>query len=123
MAFLEGQEKMEEQLEELQQLLEQLWPEVRRRHLFPEIPKPRFDSNHSAVAMEMRNKQIILNPQYVRRMSRTLPTNAVLEALLDHGISHYTCCPWDLSTHLRFYARAKEILDGWRGPMDNRCNG
>ncbi|MGI9571491.1 MAG: hypothetical protein ACR2PH_17520, partial [Desulfobulbia bacterium] len=23
----------------------------------------------------------------------------------------YTCCPWDLSTHLRFYARAKEILD------------
>jgi hypothetical protein len=110
MAILERQEKMEEQVEELQQLLEQLWPEVRRRHLFPEIPPPRFDSTNSAVAMEMRNKEIILNPEYVRTMSHILPANTVLEALLDHGISHYTCCPWDLSTHLRFYARAKEIL-------------
>ena len=43
MALLEEQEKMPEQMEELQELLEQLWPEVRRRHLFPEIPMPRFD--------------------------------------------------------------------------------
>jgi len=107
---LEEQEKMPEGVEELQELLEQLWPEVRRRHLFPEIPMPRFDSNHSSVAMEMRNKQIILNLEYIRTMSTLLPAKTVLEALLDHGISHYTCCPWDLSTHLRFYARAKEIL-------------
>ncbi len=110
MALLEEQEKMPEQLEDLQELLEQLWPEVRRRHLFPEIPMPRFDSNRSPVAMEMRNKQIILNLEYIRAMSSILPEATVLEALLDHGISHYTCCPWDLSTHLRFYARAKEIL-------------
>jgi len=107
---LEKQEKMPEGVKELQELLEQLWPEVRRRHLFPEIPMPRFDSDHSSVAMEMRNKQIILNLEYIRTMSTVLPAKTVLEALLDHGISHYTCCPWDLSTHLRFYARAKEIL-------------
>jgi hypothetical protein len=107
---LEDQEKMEEQLEELQELLEELWPEVRRRHLFPEIPMPRFDNNHGPVAMEIRNKQIILNFDYIKAMSSSLPPSTVLEALLDHGISHYTCCPWDLSTHLRFYARAKEIL-------------
>ena len=110
MALLEEQEKMPEQLEELQGLLERLWPEVRRRHLFPEIPMPRFDSNAAPVAMEIRNKQIILNSDYVRAMSSLLPAETVLQALLDHGISHYTCCPWDLSTHLRFYARAKEIL-------------
>jgi hypothetical protein len=107
---LKGQDRMEEQPQELQELLEQLWPEVRRRHLFPEIPTPRFESNHSPVAMEMRHKQIILNLEYVKTMSNILPAKTVLETLLDHGISHYTCCPWDLSTHLRFYARAKKIL-------------
>jgi hypothetical protein len=61
--------------------------------------------------MEIRNKQIILNPGYIKAMSHVRPTETILEALLDHGISHYTCCPWDLSTHLRLYARAKEILD------------
>jgi hypothetical protein len=60
--------------------------------------------------MEIRNKQIILNLDYVKTMTRVLPAETVVEALLDHGISHYTCCPWDLSTHLRLYARAKEIL-------------
>ena len=107
---MEEQEKVSQQVRKLQGLLEQVWPEVRRRHLFPEIPMPRFESNPSPVAMEMRNKQIILNLEYIRAMSSILPAATVLEALLDHGISHYTCCPWDLSTHLRFYARAKEIL-------------
>ncbi len=99
-----------ERLEELQELLRRLWPEVRRRHLFPEVPMPRFDRNSAPVAMEIRNKQIILNLDYIKVMSSGLPAQTVLEALLDHGISHYTCCPWDLATHLRLYARAKEIL-------------
>ena len=100
-----------EQPEELEELLQQLWPEVRRRHLYPELPLPRFDNSPLPVAMEIRNKQIILNLEYIRAMSSVLPVETVLEGLLDHGISHYTCCPWDLSTHLRFYARAKEILE------------
>ncbi len=96
--------------EQLEELLQRIWPEVRRRHLYPEIPLPRFDDSPSPVAMEIRNKQIILNLDYIRAMTRSLPAETVLEALLDHGVSHYTCCPWDLSTHLRLYARAKEIL-------------
>ncbi|MGD8509544.1 MAG: hypothetical protein PVH81_11630, partial [Syntrophobacterales bacterium] len=95
---------------DLEELLKRIWPEVRRRHLYPEIPLPRFDNSSSPVAMEIRNKQIILNLDYIRTMTRSLPAETILEALLDHGVSHYTCCPWDLSTHLRLYARAKEIL-------------
>ena len=34
----------------------------------------------------------------------------MIEALLDHGISHYTRCPWDLATHLQLYATAKAEL-------------
>ena len=96
--------------EDLQELLMRLWHEVRRRHLYPELPTPRFGNSESPAAMEMRDKQIVLNLGYVEEMTRSVPVETVLTALLDHGISHYTCCPWDLSTHLRLYARAKEIL-------------
>jgi hypothetical protein len=112
MAQVSENQKHPVQLEELQKLLQRLWPEVRRRHLYPELPLPRFDFNCSArVAMEIRDKQISLNVDFIQQMSQLLPTETVLEALLDHGISHYTCCPWDLSTHLRLYAHAKKILD------------
>ena len=74
--------------EQLEELLQRIWPEVRRRHLYPEIPLPRFDDSPSPVAMEIRNKQIILNLDYIRTMTRSLPAETVLEALLDHGVSH-----------------------------------
>jgi hypothetical protein len=105
MAQRDKQDNNPEQAEDLQELLTRIWPEVRRRHLYPEIPLPRFDDSPSPVAMEIRNKQIILNLDYIKTMTRSLPAATVLEALLDHGVSHYTCCPWDLSTHLRLYAR------------------
>jgi hypothetical protein len=94
----------------LQDTLERLWPEVRRRHLYPELPFPRVAACGSRVALEMRNKQIVLDPNAVQCMMCVLPAETVLTALLDHAVSHYTFCPWDLSTHLRLYARAKEVL-------------
>ncbi len=111
MEHVNQQHKDPEELKQLQELLERLWREVRRRHLYPELPLPKFDNHCSKVAMEIRDKQIILNLDFIREMSQLLPQQTVLEALLDHGISHYTCCPWDLSTHLRLYARAKKILN------------
>jgi hypothetical protein len=104
------QQKNSDEIQQLQELLERLWPEIRRRHLYPELPLPRFENNFSKVAMEIRDKQIILDPGFVREISQFLPPDTVLEALLDHGVSHYTCCPWDLSTHLRLYSHAKKIL-------------
>jgi hypothetical protein len=108
---MNGQQKKSDELRQLEKLLKELWPEVRRRHLYPEIPLPRFESNSSKVAMEIRDKQIILDPDFIWEMSKLLPTETILEALIDHGISHYTCCPWDLSTHLRLYSHAKKSLD------------
>ena len=34
----------------------------------------------------------------------------MVEALLDHGVTHYTFCPWDFHTHLRLYAEAKKVV-------------
>jgi Mg-chelatase subunit ChlD len=39
-----------------------------------------------------------------------MPVEEVIEASLDHGVAHYTRCPWDFATHLRLYASAKEVL-------------
>lgn len=110
MGDMEEHSRSRNQCAEMQGVLERLWPEVRRRHLFPELPLPRFDLSCSPAAMEIRNKQIVLNLHYTQEMAMLLPAETVLSALLDHGVSHYTCCPWDLSTQLRLYARAKEIL-------------
>jgi hypothetical protein len=35
---------------------------------------------------------------------------SVIEALLDHGITHYTFCPWDFHTHLMLYGEAKKVM-------------
>ncbi|MGE5311658.1 MAG: hypothetical protein ACM3MN_07930, partial [Nitrospirota bacterium] len=99
-----------EQAAALRHVLERVWPLVRRRHLFPELPSPRLESSNSRVAMEIREKQITLSLEYAVEMSRLIPAETVLTALLDHAVSHYACCPWDLATHLRLYARAKDIL-------------
>ncbi|UCG12112.1 MAG: hypothetical protein JSU72_16640 [Deltaproteobacteria bacterium] len=111
MSSINRQQSNREHLDEWQKVLMRLWPEVRRRHLYPELPLPRFDESNSPAAMEIRSKQIILNLDYARRMTSLLAPETVVAGLLDHGISHYTCCPWDLSNHLRLYARAKDILD------------
>ena len=112
MSTEDGEERQvpPEQAAALRRTLERVWPLVRRRHLFPELPSPRLGSSTSRVAMEIREKQITLNLDYAADMSRLMPAETVLTALLDHAVSHYTCCPWDLATHLRLYARAKDIL-------------
>jgi hypothetical protein len=58
----------------------------------------------------MQQRQIILNPAFCRQLAQHLPVEVVVEALLDHGIAHYTHCPWDFATHLRLYATAKDEL-------------
>lgn len=92
------------------QVLAELWPAVRRKHLWPELPMPQMGSIEAPVAMRMHDKQITLNTATCATLAEAMPAPAVIEALLDHGISHYTRCPWDLATHLWLYATAKEEL-------------
>ena len=77
-------------------MLADLWPEVRRKHLWPELPMPQMGTIEAPVAMQMRDKQITLNTATCDELAESMPPEAVIEALLDHGVSHYTRCPWDL---------------------------
>ena len=102
-----------------QAILEEIWPRVKRKHLYPEIPVPRIKTTPDAdkdavgqnegVGLEMREKQLTINGSFLSGLKDRMAEERVIEALLDHGISHYTFCPWDFHTHLMLYAEAKKV--------------
>ena len=113
--------------ESLQAIIEEIWPRLKKKHLYPEIPVPRAgevvdsvqveseqnvgDSTlREGVGLEMKQKQMTINPTFISQMKDKMPKKQVIEALLDHGITHYTFCPWDFHTHLMLYAEAKKIM-------------
>ena len=104
-----------------QAIIHELWPKLKKKHLYPEIPVPKVgevrpsdaeeEEQGEAVGLEMKEKQITLNPTFLSRTSKKMTDELVIEALLDHGITHYTFCPWDFHTHLMLYAEAKKVMD------------
>lgn len=103
----------------LQTLIEAMWPRLKKKHLFPEIPIPKVgkfseSTNEGAekkdgVGLEMREKQLTINPAFLSALKGKMAEETLIEALLDHGIAHYTFCPWDFQTHLALYAEAKKV--------------
>jgi hypothetical protein len=102
-----------------QSIVEEIWPKLKKKHLYPEIPMPEVkgtDPNpveaaeNEGVGLEMKQKQMTINSAFVSQIKDKMPEKKVIEALLDHGITHYTFCPWDFHTHLRLYAEAKKVV-------------
>jgi len=103
-----------------QAILEKIWPTVKKKHLYPEIPMPRVGelagseegegSKDEGVGLEMKEKQMTLNSTFLSNVKGRMPEEQVIEALLDHGITHYTFCPWDFHTHVALYSQAKKVM-------------
>ncbi|MGD8886998.1 MAG: VWA domain-containing protein [Desulfobacterales bacterium] len=91
-------------------ILKDIWTKVRKRHFFPELPPPKYDPGESRVGLDIKGKQITISREFVEKMALKLDQEDVLEGLLDHAVSHYLYCPWDLATHLKLYAEAKNVL-------------
>jgi hypothetical protein len=106
--------------ENYQSIIEEIWPKLRKKHLYPEIPIPKVRSTpetgqgegqeDEGVGLEMKHKQMIINGAFVSQMKGKMGEKRIVEALLDHGITHYTFCPWDFHTHLRLYSEAKKVV-------------
>src|SRR5512139_794927 len=104
----------------LQSIIEEIWPKLKKKHLYPEIPIPKVretskqekgeSEKDEDVVLEMKQKQLTINCAFVSHMKDKMPDEEVIEALLDHGIAHYTFCPWDFQTHMMLYAEAKKAL-------------
>jgi hypothetical protein len=105
----------------LQTIIEEIWPRLKKKHFYPEIPIPKLGKipdpvqddakQDQGVGLEMKQKQITINPAFISKMKDKMPEGQVIEALLDHGITHYTFCPWDFHTHLMLYAEAKKVVN------------
>jgi hypothetical protein len=94
----------------LDDILQETWPKVRERHLFPELPAPVCAEVEERVALEIKAKKISINRGFALEMSQVLEPEEILGGLLDHAVSHYLYCPWDLHTHLKLYKEAKQVL-------------
>ena len=90
--------------------LKKIWPEVRRRHLFPELPAPECAEGELRAGLNIIGKKISISKKFVEEMSMVLEPREILEGLLDHAVSHYIYCPWSLATQLKLYAEAKTVL-------------
>jgi hypothetical protein len=97
-------------MQELDDILKQIWPLVRERHFFPELPAPRISGGEERVGLEMKGKIISLSSLFVIQMARRLDARLVIEGLLDHAVSHYIYCPWNFSTHLMLYREARSVI-------------
>ena len=105
---------------DLKALIEEMWPRIKKKHLYPEIPIPELeeikdptegeDEQSEGVGLEMKQKQMTINPIFVKHLKERMSEKRAVEALLDHGITHYTFCPWDFQTHVMLYAEAKKVV-------------
>jgi len=102
------------------EIVERIWPRVKRKHLFPEMPMPQIGAGSDfpeqgtgedeGVGLEMKEKQMILSSAFLSKLGDRISEEQAIEALLDHGITHYTFCPWDFHTHVQLYAEAKKVV-------------
>jgi hypothetical protein len=95
---------------DLDEILKKIWPQVRRRHLFPELPDPAFVEGEAHVGLDIKGKNISISKRFVEEMSAVLAPQEILEGLLDHAVCHYIYCPWNFATHLKLFAEAKTVL-------------
>lgn len=92
-------------------ILQTVWSKVRRKHLYPELPCPRISKDESFVALKFKAKHIFLSQTIIEGLAPVISPQKSIEALLDHAVSRYLYCPWNLTTHLRLYAEARKVLD------------
>lgn len=87
-----------------------VWPDVRRKHLYPELPVPRLCRDVQGTGLTIRAKRIVLSQPFIENLTAAIPPHKSVEALLDHAVSRYLYCPWNLATHLKLYGEARQIL-------------
>lgn len=93
------------------EILRRVWPRVRRRHLYPELPHPQIAADETFAALTFKAKQIFLSRAVIEKLAPALSPSKSMEALLDHAVSRYLYCPWNLATYLRLYTEARRVLD------------
>lgn len=83
---------------------------MKKKHLFPNLPLPTMIDGGDNCALEIKSKQLSISNAFYEKLKDTMDGEDIVEAVLDHGITHYMYCPWDFHTHLTLYNEAKKVV-------------
>ena len=92
-------------------ILETVWPRVRRKHLYPELPHPIYSEETTGSGLRIQSKRILLSRHFIEKLASAIPPRKCVEALLDHAVSRYLYCPWNLVTYLKLYGETRKLID------------
>lgn len=95
---------------EIEHIIHKLWPRVRKKHLYPQLPLPDVIEGGEDVALEIKSKQLSISNAFYEKLKEKMDGEEIVEAVLDHGITHYMYCPWDFHTHITLYNEAKKVV-------------
>src|SRR4030042_5389597 len=95
---------------EVEDIIQKLWSRVRRKHLYPQLPLPTMIEGGDDCALEIKSKQLSISNAFYEKLKDKMDGEEIVEAVLDHGITHYMYCPWDFHTHLTLYNEAKKVV-------------
>jgi hypothetical protein len=95
---------------EIEDIIQKMWPRVRKKHLYPHLPMPKVIEGGEDVALELKSKQLTISSAFYERLKGKMNGEEIVEAVLDHGITHYMYCPWDFHTHITLYNEAKKVV-------------
>jgi hypothetical protein len=95
---------------ELEAIIQKLWSRVRKKHLYPQLPLPTVIEGGEDCALEIKSKQLSISSAFYEKLKGKMAGEEIVEAILDHGITHYMYCPWDFHTHITLYNEAKKVV-------------
>ncbi len=101
------------ELEQLEDLLDEVWQSVRRQYYFPALPRPIFSEEISNGAFVFENLQILLNEGFIRGFEKKgLAYEEVLDEVLGHETAHFMKYPGSPLTILRMLKAVNDIEPG-----------
>ena len=95
---------------EIEDIIQKVWSRVKRKHLYPQLPLPTVIEGGEDVALEIKSKQLSISSAFYQKLKGKMDGEEIVEAVLDHGITHYMYCPWDFHTHITLYNEAKKVV-------------
>ena len=67
----------------LQDVIHKVWPDVRKRHLFPELPTPEIvESEEEAVSIQMKGKTIQIDQETLEALAKAMPIETGLKGVV-----------------------------------------
>lgn len=98
--------------EDLQNIMEREWQEVRRDFYYPQLPQPKLSQDVPNGQFNFENLQITVNPDYVQELKKSACDESTsFNAILGHETGHFIDYPGSVLNLLRLQKIASENLD------------